>query len=229
MFISDKIVFIHIPRTAGTSFQKYLKTHYKSDNNAINWINIRSSHNEKSYQIKTDNKQLRTFIDMDREHYTYSELYKYYKDIQNRYKFSIVRNPWDRHVSLFEYFNNNLIFVFDKKFRFKDFNQYIDWLVSYESSNTYKDIFLKHFTRNQLDYLIDYKGNIKVDKIFRFEKIKEEFKYFKDNFTLSGELPNINNSNRKHYRKYYTNRSKDIIEQLHKKDIEIFGYSYDNG
>jgi hypothetical protein len=40
------------------------------------------------------------------------------------------------------------------------------------------------------------------------------------------KLPHKNKIEHKHYREYYTDESKEVITQLCKHDLEVFGYEF---
>jgi len=81
IFEKDKIIFIHIPKTAGTSIGKFFDIDYEKK-----YIN--------SHKFK---------------HNTFIEYANILKDNLNNYKiFSIVRNPYDRIFSYYKYHTYNM-------------------------------------------------------------------------------------------------------------------------
>jgi len=204
--ISDKYkcVFIHIPKTAGMSVEKMLCKSY------------RRFHQTKPWNIKHGGPMSR--------HYK-----KYFNGNNDYFKFTIVRNPWDRAVSLFYYekmmvkFNPNARRKKAKKY----FNKYGD--EGFSEFITSKGIGWKDVKnsgslwRRQAPFLWgDY------DYICRFENLEKDMKKVCKQLNIPfSEFPWVNKGDRDtDYRKYYKEESKEIISNLYKEDIDILGYEF---
>ena len=75
--------------------------------------------------------------------------------------------------------------------------------------------------------MIDEKGNIAVDFIGRFENIKEDFKKITDKLNIKRTLKKTNTSKRKEdYRLYYDEETKAIVNEVYRKDIQLFNYEF---
>ncbi len=143
------------------------------------------------------------------------------------YKFTFVRNPWDRLVSTFFFLKNGGLTEKDKVWAeahlaeyndFKDFVKY--WLTELNINNSL------HF-QHQHVFLEDEKGAIAVDFIGRFENIDEDFKTITDKLNIKRTLKRTNTSNRqKDYRDYYDEETKAIVNEIYKKDIQLFNYEF---
>jgi hypothetical protein len=131
------------------------------------------------------------------------------KNIFNDYfKFSFVRNPWDRCVSAWRY---NI----KKKFtpRGAPFVEFVRGLESEEIGN-YKYL-------NQYDFV---KG---CDFIGRFENLQEDFDTICDKVGISRQkLSHENKTRHANYVELYNDEAREIIAEKCKKDIEYFGYEY---
>ena len=191
-----KCIFIHIPRTAGTSFEV-----------AING----EPYNYSQFKFK---------------HLTASYAKILYKDYWNDYfKFSIVRNPWDRMVSMCRFENFYGCKIRNGKL---NINQYLQkWPVIEIDPRTDCDI-------NHNNTIYDnsiYKNLLSDDLDFvgKFEKLEENFTFVKQTIGLDfGDFPyyHKNKSKHKHYTEYYDDETKEIVGELYKKDIEYFGYEF---
>ena len=78
----------------------------------------------------------------------------------------------------------------------------------------------------QLDWITDDNGEIIVNHILKLENINEDFMKLKNkiNLQLNLSVPHVNKSEHDHYSKYYTDKTKNMIEEIHKREIEMFGY-----
>ena len=155
-------------------------------------------------------------------------------DWNSYFKFSVVRNPWDRAVSL--YFHQTRSDPADKAgFRDWVLNQVKEnghpndnksvWECSIESGGSTGGNGTKW--KCQSDWLIDYKGNLCMDHIARFENLKAEFSYICDQLNHNVLLPHENKTLHEPYTYYYEDSEvKDIVAAWHKRDIELFDYEF---
>ena len=110
------------------------------------------------------------------------------------------------------HFQHNLI----KKM--KNFDEYIDWRINEDFNTQYS--FLSENNNNH--------SNITMDFIGKFETIETDFLFLKEKLYLEGNLPHSNKSKRTSNQDYYSETSKKMIEDAAKKDIEYFGYDFNN-
>lgn len=125
---------------------------------------------------------------------------------ESYYKYSFVRNPWDRMVSYFRYRQ--------RKIGANDFENYI-------TKDEFRDLRVQ-----QLDYLCDLKGNILVDIIGRFENLYQDFEMVCKAIGFSGKLSNQEEKIKQDYTVFYNDKTRKIVTQRFKKDIEFFGYKF---
>ena len=132
------------------------------------------------------------------------------------FKFGFVRNPWDRVVSLYErkealQMRNGMSFA-----------EFVDW-IQYSSSTCIHSS--PH--RYQLDWFVDSNGKVLADFIGRFERLEEDWAFVAKKLGLSATLPHSRGNPRpRHYSEYYNDRTRAIIAQKFKVDIEVFGYEF---
>lgn len=205
MLVSDKLkcIFIHIQKTGGSSIRKIL---IEADPGAI-----------------LRNKDLPNCPDLiNRKHLFASELRNYLpkQTWDSYYKFAFIRNPWERLVSWYHMCVQNPT------------NEFMRYVV--EIAPTFDDFIVKctsglarKTTFNQTDYISDDRGNIFVDFIGRYENLSKDFKQISKKLNLMrSELPHINPSKHKNYRKYYNKKTEAIVRERFAKDIKNFEYKF---
>ena len=132
------------------------------------------------------------------------------------YKFGFVRNPWDRAVSLYHRVERGHI-------RGElSFDQFIH-------KHTLATDTCIHPTPkvNQLDFFIDNTGCVAVDYIGKFETIEQDWEHICGIINCPDDrLPHLNQSRHKHYTKYYSHETRDIIATRFARDIEYFNYKF---
>lgn len=201
-----KVLFIHIPKNAGTSIKK-----------ALNITPI-GGHYSCDYYQKT-----------------------FPEKFNSAYKFTIVRNPWDRFVSCYEYAKMEESFWHtntnrkDAYFNFLhedynlvnkyDFNEFIE---------KYYDCFMnnKPFTKSpvwkaQTDFILSPDDKMMVDKIYYYNNLKELIFDLEEILNKKIVFPYINQTKKeKNYKIYYNNKSMNLISKIYKKEIDIFKFNF---
>lgn len=192
-----KIIFIHIPKTAGTSITDLLK------DNTTN----------KKFRYNNHGK-LRVLPDI-LDYHKHSSSSRYEKLLgENLYseyfKFTFVRNPWDRMVSWFEYAR------LGRPYNATEFERWIDMVEARSDDQMHK------FMEN---------GIKKVDFIGRFENLEEDMSFVLKETGLEEEnllnLKKLNQSTRmEDYTRYYTPFLKEKVEKIFEEEIEYFKYRF---
>lgn len=195
-----KIIFVHIQRTGGTSIRRFLSKHLSKSKD------IEGTHD---------------FVGVAKKHIEDKE-----EKWGDYYSFSFVRNPWDRLVSWYYFIiqqNSWLKLHHYVKENGPDFTSFIIRCteVIHDMDGD------KCCAWNQLDYLTDIKGDIIVDFIGRFEYLQRDFEIVRTRLSISEtDLSHINKTDHKGYRQYYTDETRQIVEDRFRKDIEYFGYTF---
>jgi len=211
MLISHKhkAIFIHVPKTAGTSIVKALKPfdftiHFKIFNSPFYTKEMLQKGT--AFCSKEAIKRLDIVTDTE---------------IWNKYfKFCFVRNPWDRFVSGYKKPGNTIPFVCKKK----DNNNFADYCRNLPDESP----ILWHTKLSQTEHITGEKGNIMVDFVGRFENLQRDFNTICDKIGIKRvRLAWTNMSWHRHYSEYYDDETKEIIAKRYKKDIEMFGYKFE--
>jgi chondroitin 4-sulfotransferase 11 len=198
-----KFIFIHIPKTGGSSIAE---PEYLSGQGAL-VAHLGSEDHVQAGHIRAVGLKNRLQDNWD-----------------DYFKFTFVRNPWDRTVSLYHYFlqdpekqRSMLGKEIAKLGSFKEFCHQLD------------NIELDPHFDPQISYLIDYEGHILVDFIGRFETIASDVDFICKKAGLPAIiLPHFRKSDHDSYRRYYDNESAGIIATKYKSDIDAFKYTFNS-
>lgn len=131
------------------------------------------------------------------------------------FKFSIVRNPYDRIVSMF-HFKNKEAKTWPKEEVFRTFTKWIERSPANISSD--RDI-----------YLIN--GAVAIDHLIRYENLENEFRDVCISLDIvPSKLPRYKHKPRGevriNYREYYDAESKKAVEESHAFEFDRFGYKF---
>jgi hypothetical protein len=155
------------------------------------------------------------------------------------FKFAVVRNPWDWVISAY-FFNltrherfprpqlrRGGILKTPSVFGRKQFDEH--WKI------------MKRYTRGthpenrfQYSFLADEDGSLLVDFVGRFETLQRDFDTICDRIGIPRqELAHANpgqarKKDQRHYTELYTNEAHELVASRYAKDIEFFGYRFDD-
>lgn len=197
-----KFIFVHTPKTAGTSVEECLK----------------------DYGIMQQGP--RNFNSIYFKHITARELKRMLGDqYDNYFKFSVIRNPWDWLISTYE-FNRGISYPFMRGTPFTmpgrvppelvkmPFTQWIVW-------------FSEGFKMQQYDVVSDNKGNCLVDYIIQFEELQTGLEHVLNHLglPLPKDIPRLKASNRKSIGSYYKCLADvELVEKYFPLDVRLFNY-----
>ena len=208
--LRKNFLFIHIPKTAGSSISILLKPYSISSNRTLirrfsSYLpfeeNIQNAYFRQHTKGTTFNKKINSDV------------------FNNLYKFAVVRNPYDHVVSYFSFIKktrSGSIFKQYKSWTFEDFISYL------EKRN-------KQFEINQSSWIVDKNQNFLVDRILFFEHLEKDFKNLTDYLNLGDDikLPHFNKTERFNYHDYYNDNLKLRVKNIYAKDFDKFGYIFE--
>lgn len=150
------------------------------------------------------------------------------KRFEEYWKFTIVRNPYDRLVSAFHFLKKGGRNSDDANWAEKnlkgvnDFKKFIETL---EDKSFMENIITWQHFIPQFKYLIDFSGKLHVDYIGKMEILESDFEEICDKLKISNvSLEHKNKSDRKHWTEYYDESMKKIVHGIYFKDFELLGY-----
>lgn len=148
------------------------------------------------------------------------------KSIEKMFKFTIVRNPYDRLRSAFFYLKkggrgNKLDIEYQKIVN--SYQSFEDFVEKYFAEHNLMEV--EHFIP-QVYWITNKENNVAVDYIGKFENLNNEFKIISNKIpgkVKRNTLPKKNiTSTKRNYE--INNNTAEIIYNLYKDDFEIFGY-----
>jgi hypothetical protein len=217
--ISDqyKCIFIHIPKTAGTSNEKKLG-HFQElkrgvqDHRAISEIEPITL-SDLAHSCRTGNlfllrRQIKKAILDSKKNF--SRAYSSY------FKFCFVRNPWAR---VFSWYKN----VMRDEVHRKRFNV--------SETCSLKEFLERHLDQfelnSQLYWILDKKKNLAMDFIGRYERLSYDFRYVAGRLRIPDPtLPKLIAGDGDHYAMHYDQQMKDIIARHYRDEIRVFKFQF---
>jgi hypothetical protein len=140
----------------------------------------------------------------------------------NAFKFSLVRNPWDRVVSLYEYRRKkNKTQIATRGITFSDWVE----LVFGDNPDPFYCNNPKSF-QPQVEWLKDDEEKFSIDFVGKFETIAQDFEYIRNEIGIDAVLPHLNASDRGGYQAYYNQYTRDVVAHRFGEDNEMFGYRF---
>ncbi|HET8654386.1 MAG TPA: sulfotransferase family 2 domain-containing protein [Longimicrobiaceae bacterium] len=145
---------------------------------------------------------------------------------RSSFKFCFVRNPWDRLASAFFYLSNGGMnrtltpWIRKNILKYESFSDFIR--SGLRTSEVLSD---QHF-RPQSQFICDPDGRPRVNFIGRFETIESDYTTIASRLGVDRSLPQTNCSGKRDFRALYDDDTRAIVEEVYRRDIELFGYEF---
>ena len=197
MILSEnhKFAYIAIPKTGTTSVHRAF-SNLDDDTLFIEGKN----HNQKGRVNEFIYKHIRAI-----------NLKTQIENFDKYFKFTFVRNPYDRFVSWIYYHYHRHDKIKLHKHSFKE-------LVS-ECPEYIWDC--------QFSFVFSEDNKNLMNFVGKLENFQEDFNTICDKIGIPRqEIPHTNKSKHKHYTEYYDDETREIVAQRFAKDIELFGYEF---
>ncbi len=167
------------------------------------------------------------------------------EEFDEYFKFSFVRNPWDRLVSAYLFMQHGaeaetaVGLVAPDSTRqaeakrqiqaevssFEDFEHFVTKWVRPENIRVHE-----HF-RGQHRFVCAPNGELQLDFVGRFESLDQDVQFVAERLGVATDLVHHNRTNatsgaKSSVRDMYTPRTRDIVAKMYAKDIKLFDYSF---
>ena len=189
--LRHKFIFIHCEKTGGTSIKQWLQ---KALHEPLeNWQHFRIG-------------DVRQMIDKGA--------------FRRFFKFSFVRNPWDRVVSNYHFCRSPMFRGVDAK-----------------KHQIFSDLSFKEHVRKrvflcpQCACLYDSDGNYLMDFVGRYENLEKDVSYVARRLFVDppndSNFPWKNRTSHGHYSSYYDDKTRGIVAKFYQSDIKRFKYRFE--
>ncbi len=201
-----RCIFVHIPKTGGTSMEDVIWPGPRAESEL--WMGfVKPFHNK--YQTgglqHLKARQIRAEVG--------------WEIFQSYFKFTIVRNPWDKAVSQWCYLSQR-----------PDLQAYLGLSADAPLAEYLEAAALSDHVQvmPQVDFIRDDKDQLLVDMIGRFETLGQDAQIIFQKLGLEdAALPHTTRSSRRpDYRPYYDDGTRQRVGDLYARDIAAFGYEF---
>lgn len=198
-------IFIHIPKCGGTSLEQVIWPKPRQESDL--WMGFVDKYHNRHQSGGLQHLFARHILQEVGE------------QVFNRYfKFSIVRNPWDKAVSQFSYMKKR-----------EDLREFIDLKVT-DSFKTYLEKIKRkaHVQwEEQYKFVLDDRGERMVDFLGRFETLQRDAGSILERLGIRSELPHANPTAHDHYSTCYDAEAMEMVADFYADDIRLFKYSFE--
>jgi Sulfotransferase family len=193
-------VFIHVPKTAGSSLQRVLATRGLPFKNVPTLVEAAGDRGGILNPTHIRAREVKNFLG---------------DKWADFYSFGVVRNPWDRMVSAYHFIRQTTSHPRHATATRQTFAEFAS------SSGGKK-------RRQQSEWFYGADGTQLTTEVVKFEHLAEEYPRVMALCGISPapDLPRVNASQRGAYRLYYDDALAEVVANAHAEDIERFDYAF---
>jgi hypothetical protein len=205
-------IFVHIPKTGGTSLALALEARAMADDILI-------GDTPKAQRRRGRVQKLRALGRLWK-HATLADIDGVLSPAQitEMFCFTLVRNPWDRLVSYYHWLQKQRFdhpaVALSQTLEFADFLRHPNTVATLSAWPSER-------------YLTDVAGTLQDGLFIRLEHFQQDAAPLEAHLGFALEMPHENRSDRGDYRQYYDDALADLVAQICAKDIARFDYRFD--
>lgn len=234
--------YLHIKKAGGQSMRSFLKDVYRETNrfNPKPFIALPKEEwndNLNNYRIPLGEFTFQRTLFAKKFLYSQNEF-------EGMFKFTIVRNPYDRAVSCWKYItkynsnsfkkllkNNtkliskNPFSLFNQKIQFQIFLESLPWYWKYPNRNLHSAT----HTAPIIPDISDENSQVILNFIGKLENINQDAYYIASQLNLENKhFPKVNSLNHQsaNYQEFYNKTTRKLVEEYYGEDIEYFKYKF---
>lgn len=209
-----RYIFVHIPKTGGTSLALALEDRAKADDILIGDTPKAKRRKRRLKDVQTAGRlwkhsTLRDIIGLVST-----------EELDQLFVFTLVRNPWDRMVSYYHWLQVQ---------SFSHPSVKLAQSLPFEEFLNHPQTRAAFAAESYGQYVQGPDGQEHCNLFIKLEDFSADAKPLESHLGFALTLPKVNQSDRKRdYRRYYSDESARVVYQLCESEIMRFGYRFDN-
>jgi hypothetical protein len=142
------------------------------------------------------------------------------------FKFTIVRNPWDRLVSAIAWTDQK--WARGVALTPAEFDQQVHMIYRalQLQGNPACTVDLPAFLYPQHLFVLGQDRSLMVDYVARYETLSDDWRAIGEKLGVGGDLPMRMKSHHGDYRKYYTDETRRMVGEIYAEDVRAFQYAF---
>lgn len=209
-----KYLFIHAPKTGGTSMALALEARAMKDDIMLGDTPKALKRRKKLAAVQAAGRLWKHATLADLDGVVQAD------ELADLFIFTMVRNPWDRMVSYYHWLQeqqfDHVVVTLAKQRDFASFVAEPAITVSFSRATA-------------ASYVTDRQGRLRADLFIRLEHLAQDIAPLQDHLGFELDIPHVNTSTRQaDYRGAYTDETRALIAQICADDIARFGYKFDD-
>jgi chondroitin 4-sulfotransferase 11 len=205
-------IFVHIPKTAGTSIEAVLGMHgTREDIGVVPYFNQELDY-EHLYGRQMQHMTAQSIRTMLNDEALFTRYFK----------FTMVRNPWDRLVSALAWTDQK--WVRGEELTVEAFGSQVRQVHALLTGASPAQ--LPAFLYPQSAFIFDAERQPLVNFIGRYENLAADWCVIRTKLGLTVDLPERMKSHHRNYRDYYSPQTRQLVADMYALDVQLFEYEF---